>query len=300
MKARRLARPAARPALLAAGLLLAAAGPLAAASAREASAPEVRELASKAAAGDRSTLAELRRVDRVDGRNADLGEWLRRGSPNLRIRLRALAAGPAGQGPDAGVARARVREVLADARYHEPSFPRPLRGVFAWIGTRLEPVVRKLGELIRAIASVAPGGRPVGFTLLAALVLVAFAAMSSRTLRTRSRRRAAAALRAHARAHGPSPDELERAAADAERTGDLSLAVRLLFRAGLLRLDQLGTIRLHPALTTAAVARRLDSREFTAIAVGFDEVVYGGRPAAASDVEAQRAGWRRVLAEVRA
>jgi hypothetical protein len=117
-------------------------------------------------------------------------------------------------------------------------------------------------------------------------------------LRRRSRRAAASALHESALASGPSPEELERAAADAESAGDLSLAVRLRFRAGLLALERQGMISLRASLTTAAIERRLDSREFARVAETFEEVAYGGRIPDRDDLEAQRAGWRRVLEEV--
>ena len=268
-----------------------------AAPAREASGTEVRQLASAAAAGDGRALAALREVDRVDGRAVALRESLDAAGANLRSRLRSLAARPARQAPDPAAARRAAREVLAEKRFHEPSFPRPLRGVFLWIAAALEPVIDAVDGVLDEILSALPGGRPVGLTLLAAAVLLGFAALSSRTLRLRSRRRAGARLRETARSAGPSPSELERAAAAAERAGDLNLAVRLLFRAGLLRLDERGAIRLHPALTTAAIARRLDSREFAEVAAAFEAVAYGGRAAAPADVEVQRSGWRRVLGD---
>ena len=57
------------------------------------------------------------------------------------------------------------------------------------------------------------------------------------------------------------PDELERAADDAERDGDLDRALRLRFRAGLLRLGDRGAIRYRPSVTTSEVRRALGSRD---------------------------------------
>jgi len=197
-------------------------------------------------------------------------------------------------------ARTRARRLLAQKRFHEPSFPRPLRGVFQWIGSATAPLVEAVQDAIDGIASLVPGGRPVGLALLAGAALLGFAALASRTLRLRSRRRATEAARESATTRGPSAAELERAAVAAERAGDHSLAVRLRFRAGLLALEQQGAISLRASLTTAAIASSLGSREFRAVASSFEEVAYGGRAADPADVEAQRSGWRRVLEEVRA
>ena len=277
-------------------LVAAAAAPSALASG--ATEAQVRELARSAAAGDARALTELRRVDRVDGRPYELGEALRTPGARLRGRLRSLADDAAGPVTDAATARREARGILAEDRFHEPSFPRPLRGLFGAIATAIDPAVDAVDALIDAIAAALPGGRPVTFALLAVAVLLSFAALSSRSLRLRSRRRAIAVLREGAHSRGPSPSELERAAADAEGAGDLGRAVRLLFRAGLVRLDERGAIRLQPSLTTAAIARRLDSGAFAEVAARFEEVAYGGRAAQPGDVEAQRSGWRRVLGEL--
>ncbi|MBW3626759.1 MAG: DUF4129 domain-containing protein, partial [Actinobacteria bacterium] len=95
------------------------------------------------------------------------------------------------------------------------------------------------------------------------------------------------------------PVQLERSADEAERAGDLALAVRLRFRAGLVRLDRAGALRLRPSLTTGAVTRAVPSETLVRLATDFDEIAYGGRPAAPGDVAASRTGWPRVLAEAR-
>ncbi len=281
-------------ALLGAACLLPVAPPPA--HAAEATAAQVSRLARQALRGDVQALAALREVDRVDGRAVELADALGPGRPTARLQV--LAERPPQRGPDAAAARAEARSVLADERFQEPSIPRPLQGVFSWIGVTVSPLVETVADLVDGIAVHTPGGRPVGLTLVAALVLLAFAFLASRMLRRRARRVAASALHERAHATGPSPEELERAAADAESAGDLSLAIRLRFRAGLLALERQGTISLRASLTTSAIERRLGSREFAAVAESFEQVAYGGRIPDRSDVEAQRAGWRRVLEEV--
>ena len=77
----------------------------------------------------------------------------------------------------------------------------------------------------------------------------------------------------------------------AEREADYERAVRLRFRAGLLRLD------IEPSTTSGAAARTLRSPTFDALAARFDAIAYGHRPAGADDAAAAREGWRAVLAE---
>jgi hypothetical protein len=104
--------------------------------------------------------------------------------------------------------------------------------------------------------------------------------------------------------HGADAEEvlldpvLERQADDAEARGDYSAAVRLRFRAGLLRLDHAGAIRLGPSLTAGQVARRLSLDAFDAVAREFETVAYGGHDADHDAVTAARRGWSRVLATV--
>jgi hypothetical protein len=92
------------------------------------------------------------------------------------------------------------------------------------------------------------------------------------------------------------PAELERAADAAERAGQLDVAVRLRFRAGLLRLGNRGAIRYRPSVTTNEVRRVLGSETFDELARTFDAVAYGGRDAGPPDVDAARREWPRVVA----
>ena len=91
------------------------------------------------------------------------------------------------------------------------------------------------------------------------------------------------------------PDALDRDADDAERRGDLERAVRLRFRAGLLRLGDRGAIAYSPSVTTGEVRRVLGSDTFDELAHTFEGVTYGGRAARPPDVDAARREWPRVL-----
>ena len=280
--------------LAAAGLvLLAAVGP-APAHAEAVNSAELRALAA-AAAADPATLARLRRVDRVDGRPADVAAALRGASgAELEARLAALAEQPARAAPRAGDARRQAREILAGRRFSGARLPRPFRGVLERLADWLAPLV----GLIPALDDILPGGRPVVWALIALAVAAAAAAVAARTLR---RRTAGAARRAPpARAAEDDPEALERSARAAAARGEHELALRLSFRAGLARLDRRGTIELRPSLSTSEVARALRSPDFDRVAARFDEVAYGGRHAAAGDVDAARTAWAAVLSDRRA
>jgi hypothetical protein len=194
-------------------------------------------------------------------------------------------------GPSASQARARARAILRERRFHGSGVPRPFAGLLRWLGDRLQPIVDFFDDLALRI----PGGRPVLFLILSALVLLAAAALARGSIR----RRAAAAVRA-VRARTPAredPAALEREADRAAAAGEWETAVRLRFRAGLLRLDARSLIEYRPSLTTGEVAAAVGSPVFERVGADFDAIAYGGRPAGEDDEVASREGWRRVLSE---
>jgi hypothetical protein len=194
-------------------------------------------------------------------------------------------------GPDAAQARARAREILHERRFRGSGVPRPFAGFVRWLGDRVQPVADFIDDLSARI----PGGRPVVYLILSALVLLAAAGLARRSIR----HGAAAAARA-ARARAPARDDpaaLERDADRAAAAGEWETAVRLRFRAGLLRLDARELIDYRPSLTTGEVAAAVRSPTFERVGADFDAIAYGGREAAEADEAASREGWQRVLSE---
>ena len=261
------------------------------ASASDATSARVRELAARAAR-DPGALAELRRIDRVDGVRMDLGRALRgnRGR-SLDARLRVLAAASAGAPALTTPARDEARSILAQRRYRGSSVPRPLHGVLHWLGQKFAFV----GHAFTWLADRIPGGDATLWTILAALLVGTAVAFVSRL----ARRRAVGQI-AGVEARGPraiDPAELERRAVEAERRGDLEAAIRLRFRAGLLRLSRARAIPPRDSITTREVRRTLRLPQFDALAADFDEIVYGRRDPRERDVEAARRDWPQVLAK---
>lgn len=265
------------------------------AHAEEVNGAELRRRAAAAAArtDDSVALDAVRRVDRVDGRPVDIAHALAGAEGDeLVSRLRTLAADPDAVPVDEAGARAEARDILDGRRFRPAEPPRPLRGVLRWLGDRLRPIGEPLGKLYDSVAEQKLLQGVLGLAVILGALVVAVRAVR--------RRNAAGVLRDHERRRGlraEDPADLERAADDAERAGDLDRAVRLRFRAGLVRLDRGGAVDLRPSLTAGELVRRVPSPTLRGLTHTFEAVAYGGRHASTDDADAARQGWPRVLDE---
>ena len=209
---------------------------------------------------------------------------------------------PAAAGSDrAAAARAEAREVLAQRRFQRSEVTAPLRSLRERIGSVLREAGRPLQRAYDWVASRLPGGPPVLIALLSGSVLAAAVVIATRAGARRAGGRFGAGDRAGpAGAERVSAARLREQAERAERHGDLELALRLRFRAGLVELDSRDIIELRPALTNHELLRAVPSPTLEGLVDGFEAVAYGGRPAASTDVDEAREGWPRVVEEVRA
>jgi hypothetical protein len=258
------------------------------AGARAATGAEVRSLAARAESSP-AALAQLRAIDTVDGRRVDLRAALRTSNAaELEARLRALAGG--GAAPAAvGDPSSQARAILAESRFHGSSVPRPLHGFLVWLGDRLQPVA----DAFRWVGDRFVFGRWGLGAFLAALVVAVSAFVALKV----ARRRGASTVerRLAARYAGLDPAQLEREADAAEAQDDPAQALRLRYRAGLLRLGRARVLPLRESLTTAEARRALGLPSFDTLARTHDEVVFGGRIAVPQDAVDARSGWRDVL-----
>ena len=184
----------------------------------------------------------------------------------LRPRARAGGRTP----PSRARRRARSCE---ERRFHGSDVPRPFAGLLRWLGERLQPV----GDFFDDLAVARPR-RAAG----ASTRCSAGSSCSSRGLLARGSigRRAAAAARA-ARARSTAredPAALEREADRAAAAGEWETAVRLRFRAGLLRLDAREADRVPPVADHRRGRRGDRLPAFDRVGADFDEIAYGGRP----------------------
>jgi hypothetical protein len=95
------------------------------------------------------------------------------------------------------------------------------------------------------------------------------------------------------------PGDLEKLADEAEASGDLQRAVRLRFRAGVLRLEQFGALRQGSTRTNGEIRRTLRSPTFDSLAADLESIVYGGAAATAAHAVGARDGWPVVVKEAR-
>ena len=188
-----------------------------------------------------------------------------------------------------------ARAILRERRFRGSPVPRPFHHLLVWLGRKLAPLARPFHWLGRHV----PGGDRVVWIALAALVVGIAAVLALRTARGQLRA-IEAGSRSRERSSRVDPGELERRADAAEREGRHADALRLRFRAGLIRLGRVRVLPQRDSLTSGEARRILRLREFDALARTHDEVVFGGREATVDDARAAREGWRQVLQTVRA
>ena len=287
--------------LLAVLLCIAPGGP---AFARDATRDEVAALAHDAVIDDRAR-ARLEEIDSIDGTPIDV-ERLIAGAEGAEVeeRIGTLLAteGPAPEGPEGPESvRADAESILEQDRFQPQEIPRPFRGPLEWIADRLEPVGNGIdaffgwfADLFSRIAGATPGGAATLWTIIGLVVVVVVLTQTRRIIERRGRSRAATES-SGSFDRGDDPRDLERRAAVARERGDHALEVRLLFRAGVLRLARARAIPPRRSLTTGDIRRLLASNDFDSLGRSFDEIAYGRRPATESDGRAARAGWSRVL-----
>lgn len=251
----------------------------------------LRQLAADARDGDAASLTELRAVTSVDGIAVEMSTVLDGSRAELQARLETLATGDPQPGAlSVSEARETAADILADPEYRQVTGEAAIslrERISEWIVERLP-------------APIATALTSAWFWL--ALGAIAVALIVAAALRTARRRVERARTAASGVVGGEEPTltagELEGAAAAAESSGDLDEAVRLRFKAGLVRLGESGAIAYRESLSTAAVRRLVRSEDLDVLARVFDRIHYGGDRAVPADLAQSRALWPRVHAGV--
>lgn len=193
----------------------------------------------------------------------------------------------------AAAARRAAEAIVAEGRFHQPPVPDPLRGVVQWVGNAVTDPFNAIGRLVVHLGRVFPGGIAGAWAFGAALLVFATWLLISR----RARFQLGQVLEELGGVRRQTPAELEREAALAERAQRWDEAVRLRFRAGILRLGLKLELPSTETVPNHMLGRLLNSRRFDALAERFDEVTYGGGTATAADAEQQREQWPELLRE---
>jgi hypothetical protein len=196
-------------------------------------------------------------------------------------------------------ARDDARHILAGRRYRGAPVPRPLHGVLRWLGDRFSPITQWIGDRFSWLPSYSIPWIEGAAVIIVLLMIAAFVrAMVRANARAGPLDVDAAGARAATRAD--DPDALEAAATEAEARGDLALAVRLRFRAGLMRLDRdAHAIAYRPSIPTTDVRSELASPAFDELADTFESITYGSAPAEPDDTADARREWPRVVSAAR-
>lgn len=92
-----------------------------------------------------------------------------------------------------------------------------------------------------------------------------------------------------------SPEELVDQAERASRAGDYATAIRLRFKAGIVRLGRRGVVVGGEHTTNPGISQQLDLEEFDRLASAFERVVYGGHEADAAVDSDSRDTWPTVI-----
>jgi hypothetical protein len=179
--------------------------------------------------------------------------------------------------------------ILRGRRFRGTGVPRPFHHALVWLGQPLARAYHWLGGIV-------PGGTWDLDVLIAVLVLVIVCIVAWRIAARRSLGLPHDSFDGTTRAV-INPGELERRADEADRAGNPEEAVRLRFRAGMIRLGRARILPARESVTTGEARRILHLVEFDELARAHDEIVFASRPALDRDSIEAREGWPRVLEE---
>lgn len=85
------------------------------------------------------------------------------------------------------------------------------------------------------------------------------------------------------------------AATAAFQSGDIALAIRIRFRAGLLQLDDIGALEFTPTLTTRQVSQAIHDPAFPPLGLTFDRAAYSTRESTSEEYLHFAASWEDLV-----
>lgn len=208
----------------------------------------------------------------------------------------AAAQGEPGFGLPADDARRMVVDILDDPRFTT----RLDETILDRIGRALSGYVRRaidwFNQTVLGVGENSTAGRFLFWTIITLVILIVAAVVTTRLVKRRAASLAIDRAAVVTAQEVESPDILERQAAAALAQRQHEEAIRLYYRAGLIRLGRRGVIQYEPSLTSGEVADIVQTAVFDHIARTFDGVAYGHRSANADQVAAARSDWDTLLA----
>lgn len=207
----------------------------------------------------------------------------------------------------ASTARQQAHGIVDKAPYRtSPSHtPRPLAGLFHALGRALNAALGRPARWLyrHLLVHIGHGFQSAfgGWWILVVGILAVGLGVAVGVLVVK-RRTKVSIDRSRSLALGLStedPDEIEQRAADAEQAAHHEEAVRLRFRAGLVRLQRMGIVVNQQSQTDRQLSVMLHSPAFDGLAGRHERIVYAGDSATAADAATARTDWPRVLVESR-
>lgn len=218
----------------------------------------------------------------------------------LLVSSVAQALAPFDDPLDSDDLQARAEAIVSGSAYagERESFLSPVTRFIDDVMERIRDWLSASGEVRTGTPTtqVDPGRPSYGWLLLAAMLVLAVVVAT-----VIARRRISAETdqqRAMDVERRGDAEELEDLANAAEAAGRFEDALRLRFRAGLMRLDDLDVIAYDPAMATGAVRSAVAMAEFDTVASQFERVAYSDYAPQQTDVTSHQQGWQTVLGEL--
>ncbi len=192
---------------------------------------------------------------------------------------------------DPDTARDRARDIVDGFEAKDP--PKPFRGVLDWLGDIIETVTKPIADVIGDLFRFFPA--PIAWLMVLAMI-AGIVWLIVKVSNQAGARRRVASTGSSVDGVALDPEALEREAELAAASGDLARAVRLRFRAGLIRLDRDShAITYHDGIGNAEVRRVVRDETFDSLADTFDEITYGEAAAQPDDDQRARRSWPTVV-----
>jgi len=213
--------------------------------------------------------------------------------------------GASNAGGFASSARRQAKEILSGSQYQSRPqrsihpFSGVLNAVGRWLERTFDPVGRWIeSHVLHPSADGLAGALgPWWPYVVLGILIVAGAIAGAVVIRRRAKPGRESGVVSAEPGQRADADELEKLARKAELGGDLDTAVRLSYRAGITRLEELGIVRFGLTRTDRQLSETLGSRTFDTLAADFESIAYGGARASAKQAADAREGWRLVASE---